>query len=158
MRIFQQLSTINEEEFYDKKRQAKLKQAELNRLNGGNSNEGGIDGIDGHKAGGIKKPGIFSKKPYGKNVGKDGGNPEYRKTVIQLENERIEKERQEILVKRKRNSNYIQQCIKHGNEHYDQQKLGALSWLKKPKPNDGEDKSTMQSKIDEKNIELLKKK
>jgi hypothetical protein len=52
-----------------------------------------MDGLDGLKAGGMKKPGIFSKKPYGKNVGKDGGNPEYRKTVIQLENERIERER-----------------------------------------------------------------
>jgi hypothetical protein len=61
----------------------------MNRLNGGNSNEGAED----HKAGGKHKPGIFSKKPYGKNVGKDGGNPEYRKTVIQLENERIERER-----------------------------------------------------------------
>lgn len=71
-----------------------MKQAELNRLNGGNANDGGIDGLDGHKAGGgLKKPGLFSKKPYGKNVGKDGGNPEYRKTVIQLENERIERER-----------------------------------------------------------------
>ena len=62
------------------------------RLNGGNANEGGM----GDSKGGIKKPGggnIFSKKPYGKNVGKEGGNPEYRKTVIQLENERIEKER-----------------------------------------------------------------
>ncbi len=59
-------------------------------MNGGNGNEGGDDG---HKAGGMKKTGIFSKKPYGKNVGKDGGNPDYRKTVIQLENERIEKER-----------------------------------------------------------------
>lgn len=49
-------------------------------MNGGTANEGG-QGEDG-KAGGLKKPGIFSKKPYGKNVGKDGGNPEYRKTVI----------------------------------------------------------------------------
>jgi hypothetical protein len=43
-------------------------------------------------------------KPYGNNVGKDGGNPEYKKTVIQLEKERLEKEKQELIMKRKRNS------------------------------------------------------
>ena len=59
-----------------------------------NGEDGGL-GEDNKtkKAGGS----IFSKKPYGKNVGAGGGNPEYRKTVIQLENERIEKERQDIL-------------------------------------------------------------
>ena len=47
------------------------------------------------------------RKDYGPNVGKDGGNPEYRKNVIQLEKERIEREKQELIMKRKRNSNYI---------------------------------------------------
>jgi len=60
-----------------------------------------------------------NRRPYGVNVGKDGGNPDYKKTVIQLERERLEREKQELIMKRKRNSNYIQQCIRHGNEHYD---------------------------------------
>lgn len=47
-------------------------------------------------------------KPFGYSVGKDKGNPEYRKNVIQLEKERIEKERYELMMKKKRNSNYIQ--------------------------------------------------
>ncbi len=37
-------------------------------------------------------------------MGKDGGNPEYKKNVIQLEKERLEKEKQELIMKRKRNS------------------------------------------------------
>lgn len=32
-------------------------------------------------------------RPFGNHVGKEGGNPEYKKTVIQLEKERIEKEK-----------------------------------------------------------------
>jgi hypothetical protein len=32
-------------------------------------------------------------RPFGNHVGKEGGNPEYKKTVIQLERERIEKEK-----------------------------------------------------------------
>jgi hypothetical protein len=65
-----------------------------------------------------------NKKPavYGQNVG-TGGNPNYKKNVIQLEQERIEKERQELILKRKRNSNYIQKCIKLGNDHYSHDKL-----------------------------------
>jgi len=47
------------------------------------------------------------ERKYGPHVGKDGGNPNYRKNVIQLEQERIERERQELIMKRKRNSNYI---------------------------------------------------
>ena len=59
-----------------------------------------------------KNPGVtkHDKKiaaHYGPNVGREGGNPNYRKNVIQLEQERMEKERQELLLKRKRNSNYI---------------------------------------------------
>jgi hypothetical protein len=46
-------------------------------------------------------------RPFGHHVGKEGGNPEYKKTVIQLEKERIEREKQELMLKRKRNSNYI---------------------------------------------------
>ena len=61
----------------------------------------------GSKPGYLQKKGVFSKRPYGNNVGKDGGNPEYRKTVIQIEKERMERERQELMMKRKRNSNYI---------------------------------------------------
>jgi len=72
-------------------------------------------------------------RPFGNHVGKEGGNPEYKKTVIQLERERIEKEKQELILKRKRNSNYIQQCIKHGNEYYNDQKVNSLAWLKKDK-------------------------
>ena len=35
-------------------------------------------------------------RPFGNHVGKEGRNPEYRKTVIQLEKERIEREKQEL--------------------------------------------------------------
>lgn len=31
---------------------------------------------------GLKKNNQFVHKPYGNHVGKDGGNPEYKKTVI----------------------------------------------------------------------------
>ena len=89
IRIFQQLSSINEEEFYEKKRQAKLK---VEQIKHPERNIGDNSVIDDQQKGFLKK-GIFAKKPYGKNVGKDGGNPEYKKTVIQLENERIERER-----------------------------------------------------------------
>lgn len=73
-------------------------------------------------------------RPFGNHVGKDGGNPEYKKNVIQLEKERLEREKQELIMKRKRNSNYIQQCIRHGNEHYNGDRLNSLVWLKKDKP------------------------
>jgi hypothetical protein len=56
---------------------------------------------------GLKNKNQYVHKPYGNNVGKDGGNPEYKKTVIQLEKERLEKEKQELIMKRKRNSQYI---------------------------------------------------
>jgi hypothetical protein len=32
-------------------------------------------------------------RPFGNHVGKDGGNPEYKKNVIQLEKERLEREK-----------------------------------------------------------------
>ena len=88
-------------------------------------------------------------------MGKDGGNPNYRKNVIQLEKERIEKERQELLMKRKRNSNYIQKCIKHGNEYYNHDKLGSLCWLKKESQ---KEVSSESYKLDDKNMQILKKK
>jgi len=77
-----------------------------------------------------ERQGLLEKR-YGPHVGKDGGNPNYRKNVIQLEKERIEKEKQELIMKRKRNSNYIQKCIKNGNEYYNHEKLNSLNWLKK---------------------------
>lgn len=100
--------------------------------------------------------------PFGRHVGKDGGNPEYRKNVIQLEKERLEREKQELIMKRKRNSNYIQQCIRHGNEHYSGDRLNSLAWLKKDKPQ-GDDEtdnhhSIIANKLDEKNMEILRKK
>ena len=62
-----------------------------------------------------KRRGGPRKAEFGPNVGREGGNPQYKKNVIQLEQERIEKEKQELMMKRKRNSNYIQNCIKNGN-------------------------------------------
>ena len=92
---------------------------------------------------------------YGPNVGRDGGNPDYKKTVIQLENERIERERQVLLMKRKRNSNYIQQCIKNGNEQYNYERLMSLNWLRKDNNNEILDSC---GNIDQKNIIAWKKK
>ena len=61
-------------------------------------------------------------------------------------------------MKKKRNSNYIQQCIRSGNEVYNEQKLNSLLWLKKDSA-DAETTMTHQlNKIDEKNLEILKKK
>lgn len=104
-RIFEKLQNMNEEEFY--KNRAKNK--------GASQNSSSTSASTANES--ITKK--ANRRPYGVNVGKDGGNPEYKKTVIQLERERLEREKQELIMKRKRNSNYIQQCIRHGNEHYD---------------------------------------
>jgi hypothetical protein len=81
--------------------------------------------------------------------------------VIQLERERIEREKQELIMKRKRNSNYIQQCIRHGNEHYDQQRLNSLAWLRKEakreEDHDG-DARQLGNHLDDKNAEILRRK
>ena len=64
-------------------------------------------------------------------------------------------------MKRKRNSNYIQQCIRHGNEHYSGERLNSLAWLKKDKHHDDENDqhhSIIANKLDEKNTEILRKK
>jgi len=64
-------------------------------------------------------------------------------------------------MKRKRNSNYIQQCIRHGNEHYNGDRLNSLAWLKKDKPQEDESDhhhSIIANKLDEKNMEILRKK
>lgn len=102
---------------------------------------------------------IDKKNPiYGPNVGKEGGNPQYRKTVIQLEQERIERERQEMILKRKRNSNYIQKCIKLGNEHYNHEKLSSLNWMKKQKDQNEEVQDPLRVRLDDKNYQILRKK
>lgn len=75
------MKNLNEAEFYAKRKALKLQsRAPTNEEMGG-------------KPGYLQKKGVFSKRPYGNNVGKDGGNPEYRKTVIQIEKERMERER-----------------------------------------------------------------
>ena len=70
-------------------------------------------------------------------------------------------------MKRKRNSNYIQQCIKHGHEQYDQERLGRLVWMHKgrKKERDDDEDYTQNDKainpghkIDERNMEILRRK
>lgn len=95
---------------------------------------------------------------YGPNVGREGGNPEYKKTVIQLEQERIEKQRQELLMKRKRNSNYIQKCIKMGNEYYNHEKIASLNWLKKTKENPAAHIEDAYKQCEEKRNNVLRRK
>ena len=150
-RIFQKLTSMNDEEFY--KQRAKAQAAK-----GASQNSSSTSASTAHDSRGKK---VIGRRPYGTHVGKDGGNPDYKKTVIQLEKERLERERQELIMKRKRNSNYIQQCIRHGNEHYDQQKLNPLAWLRKePKKEDdpeGEGKN-LASRLDDKNLEILRRK
>jgi hypothetical protein len=65
------LKNLNEAEFYAKRKALKLQ----SRANAPTDELGGKHGY-------LQKKGVFSKRPYGNNVGKDGGNPEYRKTVI----------------------------------------------------------------------------
>lgn len=98
------------------------------------------------------------KSIYGPNVGKEGGNPEYKKTVIQLEQERIEKQKQELLMKRKRNSNYIQKCIKMGNEYYNNEKIASLNWLKKSKENPSAHIDEGYKYVDDKRTNVLRRK
>lgn len=79
--------------------------------------------------------------------------------MIQLERERLEREKQELIMKRKRNSNYIQQCIRHGNEHYDQQRLNSLAWLRKQsKREEDADDARNSGHVDEKSVEILRRK
>jgi len=87
MEIFIKLKSMKEEDYYRDK----------NKDNNSKINPFGKD----------KKKDKMGDRKYGPHVGKDGGNPNYRKNVIQLEQERIEREKQELLMKRKRNSNYI---------------------------------------------------
>ena len=62
-------------------------------------------------------------------------------------------------MKRKRNSNYIQQCIRHGNEHYDQQRLNSLAWLRKEtKREDDADGDARLCHLDDKSVEILRRK
>ena len=62
-------------------------------------------------------------------------------------------------MKRKRNSNYIQQCIRHGNEHYDQQRLNSLAWLRKQnKREDDGDGELIGNHLDERTHEIIKRK
>ena len=96
--------------------EAVLQRAKVQATKGASQNSSSTSASTAHDSRGKK---MVSRRPYGTHVGKDGGNPDYKKTVIQLEKERLERERQELIMKRKRNSNYIQQCIRHGNEHYD---------------------------------------
>lgn len=133
---------MNEEEFY--KNRAKAGK-------GASQNSSSTSASTAHDSLGKK---AFGRRPYGVNVGKEGGNPEYKKTVIQLERERIEREKQELIMKRKRNSNYIQQCIRHGNEHYDQQRLNSLAWLRKETKKEKDDDDgdpKLGSHLDDKN-------
>jgi ribosomal protein S4 len=58
-------------------------------------------------------------------------------------------------LKRKRNSNYIQQCIKHGNEYYNHEKIKSLAWLNKDRHADKEPETTT---MDDRNMEILRKK
>lgn len=60
-------------------------------------------------------------------------------------------------MKRKRNSNYIQKCIKNGNEYYNNEKLSSLNWLKKDATSKAD---TIDAKviIDDKNLQILRKK
>ena len=88
---------MNEEEYYKKKRMSNLAN------NMGSASTSASTNEQQRKNKSSQPP----KRPYGNNVGKEGGNPEYKKNVIQLEQERIERERQELIMKRKRNSNYI---------------------------------------------------
>ena len=63
---------MNEEEFY---RQKALKQGSQK----GSSTSASTANHDQSNA---RKKQYLAKRPYGNNVGKDGGNPEYKKTVI----------------------------------------------------------------------------
>lgn len=60
-------------------------------------------------------------------------------------------------MKRKRNSNYIQKCIKLGNEYYNQERIQSLNWYKKNKDSIHENIDE-QMKIDDKNMQYIKKK
>ena len=71
---------MNEEEFY--KSRGKVK--------GASQNSSSTSASTNHDS--LYKKSI-NRRPYGMNVGKDGGNPEYKKTVIQLEKERFEREK-----------------------------------------------------------------
>lgn len=103
LRIFNKLLNMNEEEWNRRRQIISPKQkTDLNTTSSTNNNEGTLNPNQQQK----KKYDI-PRTNYGPNVGKDGGNPDYKKTVIQLEKERYEREKQELLMKRKRNSNYI---------------------------------------------------
>jgi hypothetical protein len=67
-RIFEKLQNMNEEDFY--KNRAKNKGASQNSSSTSASTANGS----------VTKQ--ANRRPYGVNVGKDGGNPEYKKTVI----------------------------------------------------------------------------
>ena len=74
--IFHKLSRMDEKSFYESKQKnqdSKPSKTLANSVQAANS--------------GSKKPRIQN---YGPNVGKDGGNPDYKKNVIQLEQERYE--------------------------------------------------------------------
>ena len=69
-RIFEKLSSMNEEDFYKSR-------AKANK--GASQNSSSTSASTGHESLGEK---AFSRRPFGLNVGKDGGNPDYKKTVI----------------------------------------------------------------------------
>jgi len=69
-RIFEKLSSMSEEEFYKNR-------AKANK--GASQNSSSTSASTAHESLGKK---AFNRRPYGMNVGKDGGNPDYKKTVI----------------------------------------------------------------------------
>ena len=102
MKIFEKLKNMSEEEFFRNKEKNKATLQE-----GGSTTANSVleKELDNKRVLKRNQQGVL-KRPFANTV-KDGGNSEYRKNVIQLEKERIEKERYELMMKRKRNSNYI---------------------------------------------------
>jgi hypothetical protein len=162
IQIFNKLRAMDEGDFLKSKRIDKF---------GGNSGEVSTAESSANPDKPWRQPAKSQSGLHNKSLRNASQNPvgqsEYKKTVIQLEKERVEKEKQQLIIKRKRNSNYIQQCIRHGNEHYSHEKLNSLNWLR-PKAGHTQDhgggadsaghSTHVASKADDENLERLRKK
>lgn len=98
-RIFHKLSTMNEEEFYRSRRTFNPNSIKIN----GREYASAITSKDGEPV--LK--GVRAKIDTNINHKQREESTTQKKTVMQLEKERMDRERQELIIKRKRNSNYI---------------------------------------------------